>query len=206
MWTLTLLATLSGCVEDVGKDKVKAVVEEAAPAMEEKSPAATKAWTVDASKSSIKALGAKITATHPIDFNTFEGTAKTAGGELSAVAFTVTMDGLESDHPKLTGHLKNEDFFDVAKHPTASFESTSIAKGSDAEGMTHTITGNMTVRGTTKSLTFPANVTATGTTVTATTEFTIDRQDFGVTYPGKPDDLVQDNVVMTISLVASPAV
>ena len=30
----------------------------------------------------------------------------------------------------------------------------------------------------------------------------IDRQDFEITYPGKPDDLIQDNVVLTLSFVA----
>ena len=38
--------------------------------------------------------------------------------------------------------------------------------------------------------------------IKAATEFSIDRQDFKVSYPGRADDLVQDNVVLTINLVA----
>ena len=38
--------------------------------------------------------------------------------------------------------------------------------------------------------------------MTATTEFVLNRQDFGITYPGRPDDLIQDNVRMNITLVA----
>ena len=61
----------------------------------------------------------------------------------------------------------------------------------------------MTIRGTTKRLTFPANVTVSATEVKAITEFVINRQDFGVTYPGRPDDLVQDNVRMNVELAAA---
>jgi polyisoprenoid-binding protein YceI len=51
-------------------------------------------------------------------------------------------------------------------------------------------------------LTFPAKVDMGADQVSATTEFVINRQDFGVTYPGRPDNLVQDNVVLTIELTA----
>ncbi len=36
----------------------------------------------------------------------------------------------------------------------------------------------------------------------AETEFALHRQDFGITYPGKKDDLIQDKVVMTVMIVA----
>ena len=45
----------------------------------------------------------------------------------------------------------------------------------------------------------------TPTEVTAKTEFVVNRQDFEVTYPGKPDDLVQDNVVLQVAFVAARA-
>lgn len=198
MVTTMLLGVLAGCVQDVGKDKVAAEVTDA---VEKRAEARGTAWEVDPSDSSIRALGAKITATHPIDFERFRGTITVDGDQVTAVAFTVDMDSLKSDNDRLTGHLKNEDFFDVPNHPTATFESNSVTAGGEG-GATHTVSGNLTIRGTSKGVTFPATIAMGDGTVKASTEFTIDRQDFKVAYPGKPDDLVQDNVVLTVSLLA----
>ena len=203
--SLSLLA-LSACVEDVGKGRVAAKVEDvpaAAPAAPEAAKVDVKTMPVDAARSKVNALGAKITATHPIVFKDYTGEVGMAGDSLHSVAFTVQMATLEADHPKLTAHLKDADFFDVATHPTSAFKSVEVKAGSDAEGdWTHTVVGDMTIRGTTKRITFPAKVAIGDGEVKATSEFVLNRQDFGVTYPGKPDDLVQDNVRMNIELVA----
>ena len=204
---LSLLA-LVACVEDVAKDKVEAEVAEVEPKEEveapEAAPAATgEAWMVDASQSKIEALGAKVTATHPIVFPDYEGKVMVADGKVTGVEFTVQMGTLAADVDKLTEHLKTGDFFDVAQFPTAGFTSSMVKEGSDAEGMTHTITGEFTIHGMTKQITFPAKVEASAESVSASTEFALDRQDFGVTYPGMPDDLIQDKVVLTIELTAA---
>jgi polyisoprenoid-binding protein YceI len=199
--TLLMFAALSGCVEDVGKDKVAAEVADVEPTQKTEPEATGETWAVDASQSTLKALGAKISATHPIDFKEWSGSVKVDGDTLTAVSFTVQMASLESDHPKLTTHLKDADFFDVPNHPTSTFESTKIEAGGK-DGATHTVTGALTIRGKTKQVTFPATIAVNDGTATAKTEFVIDRQDFGVTYPGRPDDLVQDNVVLTIDFTA----
>lgn len=200
--TLILSLALVGCVEDVSKDKVEATVAEAkkveAPAMADKAAATT--LKVDVSKSSIKALGAKITATHPIVFKDFDGKLMVEGATLKGIDFTVDMTTFEADDPRLTKHLKNEDFFAVEEHPKATFVSTKITPGKD--GMVE-VEGNMMIRGTTKSITFPAKVTPKGDVLAAKAEFALNRQDFKVTYPGKPDDLIQDKVVMTVELTAA---
>lgn len=204
MNTLFALPLLFACVGDVGEGKVAAEISDA-PVAEEKveAPKADgNSLTIDIENSSIKALGAKITATHPIDFSDWSGSVSVDGDNVTDINFEVKMETLEADHPKLTQHLKNEDFFDVSNHPTAGFDGTTVTAGSDAEGMTHTVQGALTIRGNTKTVTFPANITIDETAVTANTEFTINRQDFGVVYPGKPDDLVQDNVVLTVSIQA----
>ena len=205
--SLTLALLLTGCIEDVAKDKVEAVVEDVEPAepkAKEPAPAhAGAAWAVVKESSKLSALGAKVTATHPIVFPDFDATVTVDAGSLTGLSYTVQMASLEADHPKLTSHLKNEDFFDVAGHPTSSFVSSSIRAGSDVEGMTHTVKGALTIRGTSKEVTFPAKVMRKGKRLEASTEFAIDRKDFGVVYPGRPDDLVQDKVVLTIVLAAS---
>ncbi len=214
-----VLLALTGCVEDVGTDKVAATVTdvpaadavptevaptEAAPT--EAAPVAGTALAVVKDQSSIRALGAKITATHPIDFKDFEGSVNVDGGKVVGLAFTAQIATLQSDHPKLTEHLITPDFFDAAQFPTATFKSVSITERATGEGMTHTVAGDLTVRGMTKRVTFPATLTVTGDKVEAKTEFVLNRQDFGVTYAGKADDLIQDNVVLTVALVAGAGV
>lgn len=200
------LATLVACVADVGEGHVAATVEEApAPAAAPVEAPTGTALAVDPARSSLRALGAKITATHPIDFPRFTGSVTVDGDTVTGIAFEVDMASLESDHPKLTSHLKNADFFDVGRFPKATFRSTEISAGATEAGATHTVKGDLTIRGTTKRVGFPATVTVAPGEVEARTEFVIDRKDFGVVYPGKPDDLVQDNVRMTIAFVAPRA-
>lgn len=206
MVAILSLWLMSGCVGDVGKDKAAAVVEEVTPApvadAEEEPAEATQdgSLAVEVSRSSVKALGAKVTATHPIVFKDFSGSVALDGDAVASVSFDVQMATLEADSPRLTEHLKNEDFFDVPNHPTSTFRSTDVK--AEAEGASHSVTGDLTIRGTTKRVTFPATLVVSEGEVTANAEFTINRQDFKVVYPGRPDDLVQDSVVLTIALVA----
>jgi polyisoprenoid-binding protein YceI len=92
--------------------------------------------------------------------------------------------------------LKSPDFFDVARVPTATFRSTEIR----AEGEGHTITGDLTLHGVTKRISFPATLAVTDAQISANAEFSINRQDFGIAYPGMPDDLIRDLVVVKLSL------
>jgi polyisoprenoid-binding protein YceI len=106
-----------------------------------------------------------------------------------------------SDQEKLTGHLKSGDFFDVEKFPKATFTSTEIKPGG-AGGATHTITGNLELHGVKKSISFPAKVTVDASAVKADAEFVINRKDFGLVYPGKPDDLIKDEVLIKLHVTA----
>lgn len=215
---LSSLVLLSvACIEDVGKGKHAATVQDVPTqdaaaktnpdAMADTDAKAGESLTlpVDVSKSSINALGAKITAKHPITFKDFSGSVTLTEDTVTGVQFEVTMATLEADQPKLTEHLLTPDFFDAAKYPTSTFKSTGISEGSNAPNMTHTVTGDLTVHGVTKRISFPAVIQVKPKQVTANSEFSINRQDFKITYPGRPDDLIQDNVVLTIKLVAKKA-
>ena len=205
------LLLVAACTADLGKDKVNAVTEgEAASTEKVAQPPAeegqsSKEWSVDASQSKISALSAKVVGKHPIDFHDYQGTIRTAGDQVSSLRFEIQMASLTSDHPKLQQHLLNEDFFWVEQFPKASFESSGVTAGSDQEGMSHTVSGDLTVRGVSKMIRFPAAIQMTEDSIKARTEFVVDRQDFEITYPGRADNLVQDSVVLTIGLVATPA-
>jgi polyisoprenoid-binding protein YceI len=100
--------------------------------------------------------------------------------------------------------LKTPDFFDVAKIPEASFVSTAIKAGGE-KGASHTVTGNLTMHGVTKSITFPATINVTPDAATVDATFSISRKEFGITYPGPSDNAIRDNVVLTLKIHANKA-
>lgn len=146
-------------------------------------------YKLTAENTKIEWTGTKADGKHDGGFKKLTGTAKQAGSSLS---FEVEIDtaSLYSDDEKLTQHLKAPDFFSVKEHPKAKFKSTKIEQ--TAEG--HKVTGELTLLGKTKKVTFPAAIsTENGLKVDA--KFTINRQDFGMSYgTGKVNDDVQIRV------------
>lgn len=151
--------------------------------------------------------GAKITRSHDGTLSDWTGTLYVDGDKLTGLSVNVPVGTLKTDTPKLDEHLKSADFFDVGKWPTATFTSTAIKEGPPADGKlagaNATVTGDLTIRDVTRSVTFPAVIEVTPGTVKARTEFFINRKDFGIVYPGKPDDLIKDEVVLRIDFTAT---
>lgn len=152
----------------------------------------------------IQFTGSKVTRKHDGSFPRFKGSIRVPNKDFtkSRISVEIDMNSVMSDTEKLTEHLKTDDFFDVAKFPTGSFESTSIVKAGDAPDA-YTITGNMTLRGKTKSLTFPATLTHDEGGIKGVAEFVINRKDFGIAYPGAADDLIRDDVVLKLTLLGA---
>ena len=76
---------------------------------------------------------------------------------------------------KIEKHLKASDFFDVTLYPTSKFVITSVL---EVEGNL-AVTGNLTIKDVTKSITIPASVsTEDGVTTFKSELFNIDRADF----------------------------
>jgi polyisoprenoid-binding protein YceI len=199
-----LLFALAGC-EDPTKDKPKATVSSASPATTQAAAptGATETYAVDPASSTVGFIGSKVTGKHEGKFEKLTGTITLAGGkpEGGKIAFEVDTSSVKTDDGKLDEHLKAPDFFDVAKFPKATFTSSQIKAGGEA-GATHTVTGELDLHGVKKTITFPATITVAADTVTGTTEFSINRKDFGIVTPGKPDDLIRDDVLLKLSLKA----
>ena len=157
--------------------------------------------TFNGDNSTLHFVGSKVTGSHDGGFKNFDGSITLDGKMLKAVTVDIKMDSTFSDHPKLTGHLMSPDFFDVANHPKTTFVSTAIEEGGDG-GATHIVKGNLTLRGQTKAITFPVNVKHSDGSVNIKSEFSINRKDFGIKYPGKPDDLIRDDVLMKLDINA----
>jgi len=130
-------------------------------------------------------------------------------GNLVGGKVTIDMNSLEVTDMKagegkedLEGHLKNADFFDVEKFPNSTFAITSVAGGN--------VTGNLTMKGVTKSINFPATIEVTDAGVTVSTnDFTINRTDFDMKYgsatfiDGLKDKAINDQVGLKLVLKAS---
>jgi polyisoprenoid-binding protein YceI len=98
--------------------------------------------------------------------------------------------------------LQTPDFFDVQKFPQASFMSTEIKPGGE-KGATHTVTGNLSLHGVTKSITFPATITVAPGAVNVDSTFAINRRDFGINYAGAANNLIRDEVVLSLHVKAT---
>lgn len=166
-----------------------------------------KELTFSNDNSKISFVGSKVTGKHDGGFNKFSGkvTVDPDGKTVKRVEVEIDMksvwtDDDESDEPKLSGHLMSKDFFDAENHPTAKFVSTEIKKG---EGDQYSVVGNLTMRGTTKSVTFPATITAADGRVSTKAEFSINRQDWKVSFPGMTNDMIRDDVGLTLDINAA---
>ncbi|HET8797112.1 MAG TPA: YceI family protein, partial [Thermoanaerobaculia bacterium] len=118
----------------------------------------------------------------------------------------IDLTSIETDTPDLTTHLKTPDFFDVAKYPKATFTSTSLttAPAGAANGATHELKGILDLHGVQKEVTIPVTATTTPEGVRTTSEFTINRHDWGISYKGMADDLIKDNVLIKLDLLFPP--
>ncbi|HEU4578526.1 MAG TPA: YceI family protein [Polyangiaceae bacterium] len=163
-------------------------------------PGAVSELALDPASSKLEIVASKITRSHDGSFKQFTGTATLAGDQVQSVNFDVDTASLQTDTEKLTQHIKTKDFLDVEKFPKATFKSSSVvAKPSGTA--THEITGDLTLHGVTQQITFPATIELGPEKVTGRAEIAINRQKFGVTYPGMPDDLIKDEVVLKPSFV-----
>lgn len=165
---------------------------------------------------------------------TVSGTEVTGGSftfDITALEIHDMEAGTEN-HGKLFTHLQSPDFFDAANHPTATFEITAVepfAAGdviADEEEFTsentpkanselspanptHWVSGNLTMRGTTKNIKFPAAINVADGTVTAKAGFNIDRTDWGLAYGDEAsvadkakDKFIYNNVGLVLDVKA----
>ncbi|HKN62174.1 MAG TPA: YceI family protein [Candidatus Acidoferrales bacterium] len=103
--------------------------------------------------------------------------------EKSRVDVTVQAASIDTREPNRDKVLRSDDFFDVEKYPTLSFQSTTaVAKTPDALD----VTGDLTIHGVTHRITIPVKILGVqempnvGSFVGFETNFTIDRRDYGV--------------------------
>ena len=129
----------------------------------------------------------------------------------SSVEFTAKATSIDTGVAGRDNHLRNADFFEVEKYPDVTFKSTKVEK--TAAGWT--VTGDFTMKGVTKSISFPFNIAGflpadqrSGGKMGVTAETVINRRDYGVNYGGKlPNGTAQlsDDVKVVLQIEANRA-
>jgi len=161
---------------------------------------------VDVTNSTVHWKGYKPTGSHHGTINLVSGELKMEEGVIKGGSFTVDMPTIKDadGSAKLEGHLKSPDFFEVEAFPTSTFE---ITNSSIEDGKTM-LTGDLTIKGISKQITFQAVVTETEEAVTLTSEtFQINRADFNVKYKSKSffnnlkDKFVNDEFDLQVNIV-----
>jgi polyisoprenoid-binding protein YceI len=201
---------LVGCSDPLS-DKTGATIGEAIPeegslskaaiiaAQDSDSESAGDVYALD-SDSYIGFAGSKIGGIHYGQFPGFEGNISIVDGDLSTAQISLSLDmtKLSSDDSRLTGTLKGENFFDVENHPIAHFSSTSVEPSDDG----FTVTGNLTIRAIAKSVSFPAQIALDGDALSATAEFTIDRNEWELGTGWISDTVIKDGILIEFDIQA----
>jgi polyisoprenoid-binding protein YceI len=120
--------------------------------METTTPATT-TWTIDPSHSEVQFKVRHLMVSNVTgSFSGFEGKVETLGDDFenAHVTFSADISTISTGNEQRDAHLKSADFFHHESHPTLSFESTSMKKTGDE---TYELTGNLTIRETTKPVT-----------------------------------------------------
>lgn len=200
---LSLLLLVTAACNDPASDTSKAVTGEAAKVASPQTGAGAK-YTIAPPNSKIEFVGSKVTGSHNGSFEKFDGAINLVNNDPTKSQVNITMDvnSIKTDDPGLTKHLLMPDFFDVAKFPQATFVSTEIKPGGD-KGASHTVTGNLTLRGVTRAVTFPATISVTPDAANVDADFAINRKDFSINYAGAADNLIRDDVVLKLTIRAN---
>jgi polyisoprenoid-binding protein YceI len=201
-FSLAAILLIAGCAKNPADDKTAAEVTEPGNKAATKSAlqAGARTYTIT-EDSTIGFVGSKVTGRHNGGFKKFSGQFALAGGALSGSGHKVVidMDSTWADDERLTGHLKSPDFFNAGTFPQTTFELTTSEK---TAGSNVKLTGNLTLHGVTKQISFPAELSVQGDRATLKAEFFIKRLDFAIKYPGKANDLIRDEVVIKLDVKA----
>lgn len=173
-------------------------------------------YNIDLSSSYVNWEGAHLVGSvHNGQVKINEGSFEVENGQVTsgeiiinlATISALDLTGKPEDSTKLTKHLKNPDFFHIDSFPFASYEIT----GSTNEGNNTIISGNLTIKGVSKPVSFNSQVSADANGFKATGETEIDRTEWGLTFGSKnyfenlaADKVVKDKIKIGFNISANP--
>ncbi len=183
-----------------------------------KAPAVKETKVVfDAAQSNLKWEGKKaiVDSKHAGNVKLKSGELTMAGDQLKGGKFEIDMTSLTNTdltdaekNQQLVGHLKSDDFFDVAKYPTATVKIKHAKSVEGIVGPTYEVVADVTIKGKTNEVKFPATIIEKDGKTTAKANITLDRTKWDVRYgsgkffKGLGDKVIADNFQVDLELVS----
>lgn len=171
---------------------------------------------VNTSASTVKWNAKKVTGEHYGKVPITSGNLLLDGNTLKGGSFEIDVNSLtvedikdEKGNSRLTAHLKNNDFFATDQFPKATLNITNVKKG---KGDNYEIQGDLTIKGITNKLSFPATVKSEKSLVKANAVIKVDRTKFDIKFrsgnffENLGDKAIEDEFTLTVELVADGAV
>jgi polyisoprenoid-binding protein YceI len=206
------LLLLQACSDTPKGDKATISEEQKA------SDATGQSFTVDTTNSRIRFTGNGVGKNHPGIFRLSSGSVSIANDQVTGGDFVINIKSMEVEEKgdmfqnKLKPHLLSGDFFDADKFGTAKFQITKVepytSDGKDTsivEGANFSVGGNLTLKETTKNITFPAKIDLDGNTLKAKGNFNIDRTQWKMNYGNDKtlgDKFISETVNIELDLEA----
>lgn len=166
-------------------------------------------YKVDLTQSTLTWVGKKVTGSHNGTLDLQSGDLLFNGKKLAGGNFTINMTTIKDadKSANLERHLKADDFFGTDKFTTSTFIIKKIAA---QKGSTVNVTGDLTIKGVTNSITFPANIVwnADGSVTATADKVIVDRTKYGIKYRSKGmfpeigDKMIYDDFELAIKLIA----
>ena len=208
---LSVVASL-GSVSALAKKDTKAA---SATSSSTASSTASSTVELDPAASKITWNGKKVTGEHKGEIKLKDGSfvvknkAVVSGKAALEMASITDLDLKDAENnAKLLGHLKSEDFFDTAKYPLATFVLKSVVPKAGANGTTDEMTGDLTIKGETHPITFPAKIVEAAGKYTADAHVVVDRTIWNIKYgsgkffTGLGDKVIRDEFTLDLKLVS----
>ncbi|RTQ46234.1 YceI family protein [Hymenobacter gummosus] len=180
-----------------------------------KSTKGAQTYTVQPQLSTLGWVGKKVGGQHNGTVAVKDGSVQVKGNQIVGGTFAFDMNSIKVEdlkdaewNGKLVGHLKNDDFFGVSSNPTANFVITSVKPiKADASGNNAQISGNLTIKGKTNPVTFPAKVGVKDGVASASGVATVDRTKYDVKYGSTlfgaaADKAIEDNFTLSFHVIA----
>ena len=223
-WMLSLLLIFAACADAPESDDA-----EVTDAQEEQEISESAAiYNILPDQSQVEWIGTKTNGRHNGHLAVKGGTIAIENGEVTGGNFSLDMTTIQATDSKLpekknqdlTNHLKSQDFFEVKNYPEATFVITSVERISAGETVsqdtdnteeidryrvtnpTHKVTGNLTLKNVTRSISFPAKLDISNDELEAMAKFNINRKDFDIKYELMGEAILSDIIHLGIGIKA----
>lgn len=176
--------------------------------------ASAEEYAIDAQKSKLAWTGEKLVKSHHGTVDIKSGSLIKSGNQIIG-DFVIDMTTIKDEdlqdktwNDKLIGHLKSDDFFSVEKHNNAFLKIKKMVAKQDGDN-NQLVTADLTIKGITNEITFPAKVDFNGNTMNAYAKFDIDRSKWNVRFGSKSffndlgDAMIKDEIKFEVNLVGS---